>query len=184
MESSKKSFVLNHLGEQQDAFLCRGRGFSFIVMELGTHSMLPVSFLNLRNSALLPPPSLSKCTHMPPTFVHPHHSKDKGFELCFYLVRQFLPITSLTAFGKADHLFLLPGSSFVFFPLALWNVCLSLYFLFGFFLYLMKNPVDNPLLPIFSKPQMPPPNTAWQSFGLKQTSGGCGQNINSHLSEL
>lgn len=48
----------------------------------------------------------------------------------------------------------------------------------------MKNPVDNPLLPIFSKPQMLPPNTAWWSFGLKQTSGGCGQNINSHLSEL
>lgn len=25
---------------------------------------------------------------------------------------------------------------------------------------------------------------AWRSFGLKQTSGGCGQNMKSHLSEL
>lgn len=48
----------------------------------------------------------------------------------------------------------------------------------------MKNPVNNSLLPIFSKPQLLPPNTAWQSFGLKQTSGGFGQNINTHLSEL
>lgn len=48
----------------------------------------------------------------------------------------------------------------------------------------MKNPVDNPLLPIFSKPQKLPPNTAWWSFGLRQSSGSCGQNSNSHLSEL
>lgn len=48
----------------------------------------------------------------------------------------------------------------------------------------MKNPVDNPLLPIFSKPQMLPPNTAWQSLALKQTSGGCDQNSNSHLTAL
>ena len=48
----------------------------------------------------------------------------------------------------------------------------------------MRNPVDNSLLPIFSRPQMLPPNTGWWSFSLKQTSGGCGQNINSHPSEL
>lgn len=57
-------------------------------------------------------------------------------------------------------------------------------FCFGSFYIFTKNPVDNPLLPIFSKPQMLPPNTAWRSFGLKQTSGGCGQNTNSPLSEL
>lgn len=57
-------------------------------------------------------------------------------------------------------------------------------FLFWSFYIFMKNPVDNPLLPIFSKPQKLPPNTAWWSFGLRQSSGSCGQNSNSHLSEL
>ena len=38
--------------------------------------------------------------------------------------------------------------------------------------------------PILSKPQMFPPNTTRGSFGLKQTSGGCGQNPDSYLTEL
>lgn len=57
-------------------------------------------------------------------------------------------------------------------------------FCFGPFYVSLKNPVHHSLLPIFSKPQMLSPNMAWRSFGLKPTSGGCGQNMKSHLSGL
>lgn len=57
-------------------------------------------------------------------------------------------------------------------------------FCIGPFYISMKNPVDNPLLPIFRKPRILPPGIAWWSFGLKQISGSHGQNINTHPSKL
>lgn len=67
--SPRRTSALNHPRTYENAFIWRGRYcFSFTVIELGTHLILIVSFLNLRSSALLPSPSLSKCTHMLPMF--------------------------------------------------------------------------------------------------------------------
>lgn len=145
-----------------------------------------VSFLNL-SSALLSSPSLSTCIQMLPTFYIHITQKIKVLNSGSTSWNTILPNSISYSLGKVNHLFVVVESNWLLCFLSsssVKHVYLSSYFLFLFSLYFMRNPVDNPLLPIYRRPQMLPPNTDPQSFGLKQTSGGCGQNINSHPSEL
>lgn len=75
------------------------------------------------------------------------------------------------AIGKADHLFLQSGIGCFLPSSSVKDAYLFSCFLFWSFYIFMKNPVDNPLLPIFSKPQKLPPKKKKKSFLQIQPGG-------------